>query len=157
MSAQHADASPVCRVLAVLGDDASVAHAAADLARECGARLSLVQTWVAPVLLWGLCYPTLQPYAVSRERALAELAAGADERIRAIARGLDHPGPLDFRCCRGRVSTVASRAARTGVYDVVVVPDGRSRHRVLSVPASTGRRRPSLGRLAHRAPLGLKS
>lgn len=157
-------------VLAVVGNDPTVAHAAAGLARVGDARLSLVQTWSAPVALWGLGHPAVLPLGLSRVRAVAELAAAADERIRSIARELDHPGPLDFRCCRGRVSAVALRAARSGIYDAVVVRDGLlarySRaarafssdlladdraYRVLSPRAEPRPRRLSFDRLARRA------
>jgi hypothetical protein len=108
-------------VLAVLGRDPTIAGAAADLARRDGARLSIVQTWSPPLAFWGLDHPSLIPFPTSRARAVGELAAEADVNLRRVVRELEHPGPLEFRCCRGRESTVALRAARSGAFDAVVV------------------------------------
>jgi hypothetical protein len=110
-------------VLAVLGEDSAIAHAAAELARLNRARLSVVQTWHAPVVLWSLAHPFLIPPGFSRDAETARLATEADARLRGIVRELDHPGPLEFRCCRGRTSSVALRAARSGAYDAVFVAD----------------------------------
>jgi hypothetical protein len=111
-----------CRhVLAVLDRDSTIADAAAALARLNGARLSIVQTWSPPLAFWGLDHPSLMPFPISRARALGELAAEADVRLRRVVRELEHPAPLEFRCCRGRASTVALRAARSGAFDAVVV------------------------------------
>jgi len=110
-------------VLAVLGDDPGVAHDAAALAGTHGARLSLVQTWSPPFALWGLGSPVILPTGLSHESVLSGLATAADDRVRAIVRQLAHPGPLEYWCRRGRVSTVAFDAARSAKYDAVVVPN----------------------------------
>jgi hypothetical protein len=110
-------------VVAVLGEDSLVAHAAAELARVHEARLSVVQTWSPPFASWGFAHPALLPLVLCRECVLSELAAAADARVRAIVRELAYPGPLEFCCRRGRLSTVALSAACSEKYDAVVVRD----------------------------------
>ena len=111
------------RLIAVLGGDPAVAHAAAARAQVYGVRLSLVQTWSAPLPLWGLTSPAVMHLNHSRARALEEIVAAAEERLRAIMRALEPPVAVDFRCRRGCVSRVAISAARSEVYDLVVIPD----------------------------------
>jgi hypothetical protein len=119
----RASAGGFRRVVAVLGEDSLVAHAAAELARVHEARLSVVQTWSPPFASWGFAHPALLPLVLCRECVLSELAAAADARVRAIVRELAYPGPLEFCCRRGRLSTVALSAACSEKYDAVVVRD----------------------------------
>jgi len=111
------------QMLAVLGKDATIAQAAADLARREQARLSIVQTWQAPLSFCALGHPFWISTGMSLEALHDAIAAEAEARLRTVLRELDHDGPLAFRCCRGRPDVFAFRALRSGAYDAVVVAD----------------------------------
>jgi hypothetical protein len=110
------------RVLALLDADGYVAHVAAELALEHRACLSIVQTWSPAIVLFGLDWPGVLAGSPTRESAIRGLAADADSRLRALVGDLPYPGPIEFRCRRGRVSAVALDAARSGDYDAIVAP-----------------------------------
>jgi hypothetical protein len=110
-------------VLAVIEKDHHVALVAAELTRAHGARLTLIQCWRPPFLLWGLTQPSVLPVATTlgatRDRAVADLLLDTEQRLRALVRELD-VAPCQYWSERGRPSTVAARAARTGDYDAIV-------------------------------------
>lgn len=106
-------------ILAISSGDSAVFTTAAQLAERDRARLTVIEAWQEPLLLWGIG-ASWYTFPFSSEQALAEVEAAAAERVRGVCKAWG-PG-LVAHCRRGGVLSCGILGVRSGMYDVVVVP-----------------------------------
>jgi hypothetical protein len=104
-------------VLAVLDEQPHVAKLAEELAVAERARLTIIQTWRIPALLWAGIY--FASCSLSAAEVRSDSEQNASQRVRGLIGDLGCP--VTFSCLEGYPWSIAAREAGSGLYSVVFI------------------------------------